>query len=256
MLIQRHCNTVFWNALTAVRTPDIIKVCGNIRFRRGSNSRSQRQTPGLRTDSLPSIRPLATRHPPITSAHRSVSHWVAWRSSVPKVAHAQTVQPVALNTHLCKSTGCRSIFSCAARRHKLTRETMCDRHRSDSITNDAPGGGPGAVVVAPSCTVNVYSHKVGSEVELCTGRPDRGAGGRGATGQAGVGRVETTTQTSKRCEVVVCSRPPNRTNQFKTPVPSRVNGSYFTPQDTSSNSFPGQWFRFHTPGDQFSQKTV
>jgi hypothetical protein len=51
-------------------------------------------------------------------------------------------------------------------------------------------------------------------------------------------------------------RPPNRTNQFKTPFPSRVNGSYFTPQDTSSNSFPGQWFRFHTPGDQFSQKTV
>jgi hypothetical protein len=82
---------------------------------------------------------------------------------------------------------------------------MCDRQRSDSITNDAPGGGPGAVVVAPSCTVNVYSHKAGAEVELCTGRPDRGAGGRGATGQAGVGRVQTTTQTSKRCEVVVCS---------------------------------------------------
>jgi hypothetical protein len=61
------------------------------------------------------------------------------------------------------------------------------------------------VVVAPSCTVNVYSHKAGAEVELCTGRPDRGAGGRGATGQAGVGRVGTTTQTSKRCEVVVCS---------------------------------------------------
>jgi hypothetical protein len=52
------------------------------------------------------------------------------------------------------------------------------------------------------------------------------------------------------------NRPPNRTNQFKTPIPSRVNGSYFTPQDTSSNSFPGQWFRFHIPGDQFSQKTV
>jgi hypothetical protein len=49
------------------------------------------------------------------------------------------------------------------------------------------------------------------------------------------------------------ARPPNRTNQFKTPVPSRVNGSYFTPQNTSSNSFPGQWFRFHKPGDQFSR---
>jgi hypothetical protein len=84
---------------------------------------------------------------------------------------------------------------------------MCDRQRSDSITNDAPGGGRGAVVVAPSCTVNVYSHKAGAEVELCTERPDRGAGGRGATGQAGVGLVEMTTQTSKRCEVVVQSPP-------------------------------------------------
>jgi hypothetical protein len=35
---------------------------------------------------------------------------------------------------------------------------MHDRQRDVSITNDAPGGGPGVVVVAPSCTVTVYGH--------------------------------------------------------------------------------------------------
>jgi hypothetical protein len=35
---------------------------------------------------------------------------------------------------------------------------MHDRQRNVSITNDAPGGGPGVVVVVPSCTVNVYGH--------------------------------------------------------------------------------------------------
>jgi hypothetical protein len=92
----------------------------------------------------------------------------------------------------------------------------------------------------------------------CPTPPQRAAGAHQGPGRFAyvVGLCSALTEHPRDTAYADPSRPPNRTNQFKTPVRSRVNGSYFTPQDTSSNSFPGQWFRFHTPGDQFSQKTV